>query len=190
MAITGYSQSRIGGETLVSVTSDLSGLVYFHWYIDGGYQGPTTSDDGHSSRSFLLQDGQQNRVEVLDTTDPDFDPIANEPASYPASRTLAFIRSMGANIDSYRVEQQISGGAFVPLFSIPDDVKTWEYRVLVSGLADLTMYSWQVVAVDAFGNDGGPISLSLDETIVRWPDAPDFSVSFNPATSKVTFGAP
>jgi len=188
MSITSYSQSRMNGTTLVSVASDLAGVVYFHWYVDGNYRGPTTSDDGTSSRSFLLQAGQQNRVEVLDTTDPDFDPIANEPESYPGSRTIAFIRSVDPVVSFYRIDE-FTGHGWSPLFSIPSDPGKWEYRVVITGLADLTAYRWRVTVVDAYGNDGDSLEVNGGnaDSVVRWPDAPDFSLSFDTGTTQVTF---
>ena len=43
MAITGYSQVRSGNVTTVTAASDLTGTVYFNWYVDGAFVSVTTA---------------------------------------------------------------------------------------------------------------------------------------------------
>ncbi len=101
MSITSYSQAYHDGIVAVTATSDLSGLVYYHWYRDGAYVATTTA----GNMEFRLEAGDQARIEVFDTNDPDYDPAANTPDEYPARRTLWWLRSLSSDVDHYRVEE-------------------------------------------------------------------------------------
>lgn len=182
MTITAYSQTYVAGVTTVTVTSSLAGTVYFHWYADGTYLGATEGP----SRSFFVEEGEQLRVEVVDTTDADFDPVAGAPAAYPARRTLWWCRSIDADVDHYRIEEQVDGGDWSTIGLVPHDDATWQYELVTERLDDLADYAWRVVPVDRAGNDGTAIALRT-ERVVRTPDAPDFTATFDPDTTRVTF---
>lgn len=186
MSITSTSTVRQGNTTTVSVTTGLSGLVYFHWYVDGEYVGSSASTGGRSSRSFIVGPGFQSVVDVLDTNDRDFDPYANAPDSYPARRTLQWVRSTSSDVRHYRVEQLVDLGDWESIGVVQDDPARWSYTFVVSGLTDLSFYSWRVIPVGENGNDGDMLILN-EEYIVRTPDAPDFTATFSAGTSKVTF---
>lgn len=102
MAITSYAQAYHDDIVTVTVTSDLSGTIYYDWYRDGAYIGTTTT----GSMDFRLEAGDQARIEVFDSNDPDYDPAANTPEEYPARRTLWWIRSLSSDVDYYRVERR------------------------------------------------------------------------------------
>lgn len=184
MAITAYNQSRFGQYTIVTVTSDLSGTVFYHWYVDGAYVAATVTPQ----YSFLLDTGEQVRIDVNDTTDPDFDAIANAPAGYPARRSLVWTQSMSDETE-YRIDQDLDGGGYSTIATIDSVAGLWQYSYLTARLVDLGVYTWRVYAVDQAGNAGASYRTIGPETVVRRPDAPDFDVTFDGATTKVTFAA-
>ena len=175
--ITSYQGQRIGSTTVVTVVSDLSGVIYYHWYLDGTWMGRTTA----ASFSFLLETEDQGRVEVIDTSDAAFDPVADAPLMFPARRTLWWTRSLSADVARYRVEELKGAGTWIALGEVVAEADRWDYAYLTGRLDDLTNYHWRVVPVDAAGNDGTPIQLTqLPELIVRVPDAPQFTVTYGP----------
>lgn len=184
MAITAYNQTRQGNVTIVTVTSGLGGTVYYHWYIDGAFVATTLTP----TRSFVLEVGEQVRIEVNDTTDPDYDPFANAPAGWPARRTLWWIRSTDADVRQYRVEQKKGAGSWATIGIIQANAVDWAYSLLSPCLDDLASYTWQVIPVDTAGNDGTALTIG-PELVVRTPDAPEFTVSFDEGTTRVTFAA-
>lgn len=182
MAITSYSQVRDGNMTEVTVTSDLGGTVYYHWYVDGCYVASTTSP----VKSFYLEVDEEARVEVLDTNDSAYDPIANAPAGWPSRRSLWWIRSTASDVDHYRVEQKKGVGSWATIGLVQHDDREWTYHLLTPRLDDLETYQWQVIPVDKAGNDGSALDFG-SEKIVRTPDSPDFEISFNSGPTTVTF---
>jgi hypothetical protein len=184
MAITSYQQQRFGTLTIVTVTSDLSGTIYYHWYIDGAFIASTQSP----MRSFTLETGDQIRIEVKDTNDADYDPIANAPDGYPARRTIWWIRSTDDDVVSYRVEQKKGAGDWTSIGIVQRNGEAWTYSLLSPRLDDLNAYQWRVIPVDVAGNDGTARTVDAED-VVRTSDAPDFTISFDSGTAKVTFAA-
>jgi len=180
MTITAYNVTRFDVMLQATVTSSLTGTVYFHWYLDGLYQGVTTSP----TRGFVLDD-EQTRVEVVDTNDVNHDPYAAPPDAYPARRTVWWVRSLDADCDHYRVEQKEGAGAWESIGTVEHDPAKWSHDLVTDRLTDLTDYEWRVIPVSAVGNDGGPIELAV-ERIVRTPDAPGFTIAYDADTDKVT----
>jgi len=186
MAITSYTQQQFGTLTVVTVVSDLSGTIYYHWYIDGAYIASTQSP----TRGFTFEAGDEVRIEINDTNDADYDPIANAPAGYPAKRTIDWIRSLDDDVVSYRVEQKKRAVEWVSIGTVRRNGEAWSdgYALLSPRLDDLSTYDWRIVPIDAAGNDGTATGLD-SEDVVRTPDAPDFTISFDEGTTKVTFAA-
>lgn len=182
--ITSTTTTRSLNATTVTVVSDLSGLIHYHWYIDGAFAGKTTN----AARMFFLAPEDQVRIDVLDTTDPDFDSIANAPSGYPARRSLWWIRSTSADIARYRVEQQREAEGYVPIAEVVQTSTAWSFSVLSPRLDDLTTYDWRVVPIDVAGNEGTPLAIG-PEPVVRRPDSPAFSIAFDGGTTRVTFDA-
>jgi hypothetical protein len=180
--ITDYQQSRQGDTTTVTVSSDLSGTIYYHWYLDGAYLTTTQSP----TKSITLEPGDYVRVEVIETTNPDYDPIANAPAGWPARRTVWWTASTSGDTERYRVEQQKDGGAWSTIGTVLHERNTWSYSLLTARLDDLSDYAWRVIPVDQAGNDGTTITLTA-ATIVRTPDAPEFTATYDDVTERVTF---
>ena len=181
MAITSYTATRFRDRVTVTVTSDLSGTIYYHWYVDGAYTGRTEIP----SKSFYLPSGDQARIVCNDTTDDDYDAIANAPEDWPARRTLYWTRPDDSDVDKYMVEQQKDGGAWSVLGYVTDD-GSWSYSYLTPRLDDLSDYTWRITPIDTAGNEGTAITIGA-ERIVRRPDAPDFNVTFNAGALTVTF---
>ena len=187
MAITSYDQNQFGQLTVVTVVSDLVGSVFYHWYVDGAYVAFTTTPQ----YSIYLDFGEQVRIDVNDTTDPDYDAISNAPAGHPARRTLVWTRTIDllSGVKEYRVEQDIDGGGYVKLAKVARNGDQWVYVYLTSPLTDLSVYTWKIYADDFAGNPGVAALTYGPETVVRRPVAPDFTVSFDGGTTKVTFAA-
>ena len=184
MSITAIDQVKDGRTTTVTATSSLSGTVYYHWYIDGAWIDCTTTN----VYTFVLEYGEQVRISVLDTDDPDFDAIANAPDGYPARRTISWVQSDDDDVAKYRIEQRQDFGDWVTLGHVAHDDTQWAYRYLTGRLTDLATYEWRVVPIDSAGNDGTHYQFD-PVTIVRAPDSPNFTISFDSGTAKVTFAA-
>jgi len=184
MTITAIETTRFGNVTTVTATSDLGGSPYFHWYVDGTWVGVCET----GTWDFYLPLADQARIDVVDTADPAFDAVAGAPAGWPARRTLWWVRSLAADVDQYRVEQKKGEGDWSTVAIVHQEPHQWEFSVLTDRLDDLSDYTWQVVPVDTAGNDGTPIAIG-PETIVRTPDAPEFEITFDSGTTKVTFSA-
>lgn len=180
--ITAYAQTRIQNMSVVSVTSDLAGAIWYFWYLAGAFVAATQ----RNTYTFLLQPAEQARVEVIDTNDPDFDPIAHAPAGYPARRSIHWVKSQETDASSYRVEQRKNAGAWSTIGTIYAKPEKWSLVLLSPILEDLAVYEWRIIPIDQAGNDGTAIALAA-ETIVRTPDAPNFAAAFSQATGRVTF---
>ena len=189
MAITGYTQTRAGNITRVTVTSDLSppagGVIYYHWYLDGGYQGVTRSSSTTSSKTFMLDQSEHVRIVCQDSLDANYDAIANAPVGYPARRTIEWVRSVDPAVARYLVTQ-IVGVDIDQVANLPALSGRWQYRFVTPPLADLTSYTWRIAGYDAAGNAGNWKQVGA-EKIVHTPNAPRFTVSFDAGTTRVTF---
>lgn len=183
MTITAYDIIRVDNVVTVTVTSDQIAedvTVYYHWYVNGAYVGETVL----ASRDFYLAPGELARVECVDTLDADYDPLAAAPVGYPARRTLWWIRSTATDVDVYVVDQQKDGGNWTELgrLRISD---AWSYSFLTPPLDDLSEYTWRITPVDTAGNEGSALTIG-PEDVVRTPDAPNFTVTFDEGTTRVT----
>lgn len=182
--ITAYTQHRFGPLVEITVTSDLSGQIWYHWYVDGQYVGVTVGP----ARTIYLSGDEQARVVVVDTTDAGFDPYAAPPDRYPPRRLLWWLRSLDSDVARYRAEQKKGAGDWETVGIVHHDANRWSYQLLTGRLDDLSDYQFRVVPIDRAGNDGTPIALDA-ERIVRIPDAPDFEITFNSGPKTVTFSA-
>ncbi len=176
-----FAQRRDGNISTVTVTTNLSGTVYYHWYVDGVWVAVTNSN----YYTFVVASGEQSRIEVEVSNDPGFDRVANAPNTPAARVTLYWIRSTDTDVREYLVEQQLDGGDWSTIATVPFQSGSWDYRILSPRLDDLGSYAWRVTPVDAAGNEGSTTSLGA-HTIVRTPDAPDFNATFDDGTTKIT----
>ena len=180
--ITNYAQTRLRTITTITVTSSLSGLVYYHWYRDGAWIVRTKEP----TYSFQLSATARAAIEVLDTVDPNWDGEANAPTAYPAARTLFWTRSTDTDVAYYRIEQDKDGGGYATIGKVFHVASEWSYRFVTPRLTDLSAYTWRIYPVDAAGDDGTVLEIGPD-TIVRTPDAPDFAIAYDAETDKVTW---
>lgn len=181
MSITSVTQQRSGNGTVVTAVSDLSGTVFFHWYVDGLYVGMSTA----GIYSFFLDQDDQVRIDVVDTTNPAFDPLASPPVGHPARHTIFFVRSKDADVVEYRLAQKKDAEADVDIARV-NQRGEWQHRLISPRLDDLSNYKWTVFPIDAAGNEGTSREIG-DKTVVRTPDAPNFAIAFDAGTSRVTF---
>lgn len=184
LMITSVTQSRSGNVATVTAVSNLSAPIYYFWYRDGQFQDYTTSP----THAFGIDGTAIARIDVIDSNDPAFDGPANAPQSYPATRTITWVRSLDAGIGSYIIQQSINSGGYTTIATVPDEKGRWLYSFETLPLLDLTQYSFQIVAIDQNGIAGSTVTLP-NELVVRKPDAPNFSATFDAGTTKVTFAA-
>ena len=175
-----FAQERRGDVSTVTVTSSLSGAVYYHWYVNGVHWAMTTTNQ----YSFVAV--EQLRIDVIPTNDPGFDFEANAPAVPDDLVTLWWVRSTDTDVKEYKVEQQKDAGGWSTIATVAFIPSTWDYRVETRRLDDLASYEWRVTPVDAAGNEGSTAALDARD-VVRIPDAPDFDIAFDEGTTKVTF---
>jgi hypothetical protein len=180
MSITNYTTVNLGGTVQVLVTSDLVGVVHYHWFADGLYVGHTLA----ANKFFVLGDGEQLKIEVIDTLDPVYNVAAAAPLAYPARRTLSWVRSIDADVAYYEITEQAGTADPVVLGTVLANAKTWDYSYRTGRLTDLTTYTWTITPYDAAGNAGTP--LVITELVVRVPEAPGFTATFDEGTTLVT----
>lgn len=182
-----YAVQRIQNLLIVMATVGMT-EPYWHWYVDGAWRGVNRS----GVFSLYIRDGEQAEILAVPTTDPNWDYIANAPASYPPVRTVWFNESADADTSYYLVQQATGSGTPADGdYSTIDAGKvwhrdgSWQYRAETRRLTDLTWYWFRVVPYDRAGNKGTVIVLSK-EYVVRKPDAPTFTSSFAGGTITVS----
>lgn len=177
--------TRDGNLITAIATSMLSGTVYFHWYLDGVYVASTTT----GRWSFVLEAEERVQVSVIDTTSESFDPVANAPEGFPARRTIRWIRATYDGIAWYEVSQTKIGDSPVVIGRVKHDERRWAYSLRTPILDDLADYSWSVMSIFGDNNEGNNQSIGgpNGETVVRTPDAPRFTITFEELSKKVGF---
>jgi hypothetical protein len=170
----------------VTVESDLAGVVYFHWFIDGVLVDSTQSESGSASHTFSLAREEQARVDVGDTTDPDADPASLVPKLIPRRLLLQWVRSLATDVDRYEIEMNS-----VPVAAIPHDESRWSYSFLTPRLDPANVaYLFKIIPIDRAGNRGSDLTLIDSFTLFGlFPasDAPDFDLTYDAGTDRVTF---
>jgi len=173
------SSSSVGGTTTITAASSLTPPIWFHWWLNGVYQGRTNE----GLLSVQPAAGETLNVECVDTTDPAYDPATFTSACAPARRRLEWVRSLDAHAAAYVLEQQANGGAWTPIATVAA-AADWLYSLRSDPLDDLASYAWRVAAADAAGNRSSAETIS-SEMIVRTPDAPSWALAV--AAGNVTF---
>lgn len=190
MAITSITQVTIGNAVRVTVVSDLSGKVYYHWYADGQWVGVSVA----AQRTFNLQPLEDLQIDVIDTNDPDYDYLDNAPAAYPRRRTLFWYPSPSSDVDHYLVEETPDGDEVTVTAKVPHRPEIWQYQLTTGRLQQQGEhlgglgYSWWVRAVDRLGNVGGQTALAINRPQFGREDAPNFALALEVDTT-VTISA-
>lgn len=188
MSVTAYNFNRSGNLVTVTVTSDLTGVVYYHWYRDGVYVGTTMNP----AKGFYVPFNEQARVQCNDTTSAAYDPIANAPTAFSANRTLYWTRSLSSDVAFYRIEYQVvapyTDEDKTLIARIPVVAGQWDYHYLTPQIAEVTglplTVEFSISPEDVAGNIG--TATVVTDKIVRRPAAPDFTLSFDEGTTYVT----
>ena len=176
------TQRRDGNVTTVTCTTNLQGTVFYYWYLDGIFVAVTTTN----TFDFIIPAGEQARIECIPSHNANLDIIANAPSTPAARVVLWWIRSADTDVKEYKVEQQKDGGDWNTIATVPFLSGAWDYRITSPRLTDLADYTWRVTPVDDVSNEGTVTTLAA-RTIVRTPDAPEFTIAFDEGTTKVTF---
>jgi hypothetical protein len=200
MTITAASQVQVGNLTTVTVTSDLTPPIYYHWYEDGQWVASTQTP----TYTFWIANDETLVVDVIDTEDVDFDYMAAQPG-YPARRTISWVRSPSADVAKYVISQSVDNGDWENVGEVQSVPGQWVYSFLTDRLTDLSAYEFRITPVDTAGNEGMWIGAgSNGQTgggedvpsdwwaaneilVVRRPDAPNYTVAFNAGATTVTF---
>lgn len=193
MTITYDSVDRRDRTTEVVVSSDLVAgagqVLKFYWYVDGRYVGEShANEDGSTSarRAFPLFGSKANQVtiDVVDSVDAAFDPVANRPDGYPVTRLVTWRRSLDPDVETYEVSIDDGGGSVV-VGVVDHAPRQWWYQWRSPVLDDLTSYTFTVTARGRNRNLG--TAAQVAELIVRVPQPPDFSLAWDDGTQRVTF---
>lgn len=179
--ITGASFHQDGHWLNVQLVTNLAGRVIWHWYVNGNYAGSTNS----GKRSFDCRGGPINVWARPTLYARRFSGRENAPPPLSGTRTIEWLQS--ADLAArYLAQYRVSGDPDWTTFADVTGGKPWRYQAVTPMLEDDTLYEFQVVPVDEFGNSGTPLDLG-DERIVRWPDVQSLTPSYNGGTQKFTF---
>lgn len=159
--------------TVCEAATLLTGTVFFHWYVDGQYVAGNTSN----TLTLSLPSGHQKTITCQDTTDADYDPIANAPEGWPDHITIWWARVTDSSVVGYRVECS-TGGDYAQVGWVWQSPHLWIYTWRSDRLADLANYSFRVYAVDEAGNSSSAVSIAITP-FVRRPDAPTYTLDFD-----------
>jgi len=180
VSIISYKQVEAAGLVTVTVTSDLAGTVYYHWWRDGDYCGKTEVP----RMTFYVAAAGHAVITVADTNDAEYDYVADAPYVHTATRTLYWTATTDP-CAAYLVEQQEDGGDWEEIARVPAEADKWEYHHETGRLTDLATYSWRITPVDGAGQEGTATTIG-PEVVVRVPDAPTCSLSFDDVTARIT----
>lgn len=160
---------------LVKFTSDQTPPVTFSIYLSGNLVSTITSSTGSGSASFTVGSNESPFLEVLDYSG------LPHPA-FPGKFSLHWREWAGAS--EYLVQQYI-GSTWTTVATVPDSPNSESYTYTTGWLSDETTYQFQVIAVDAAGNQGTPLGFTFTE--IRNPNPP--SVSYAYASNVLTISA-
>jgi len=193
---------RLGTLSQITATTQLGGLVYYTWYLDGRLVQKGTSNQ----LTVSLDSGVQGRIACYVSNSATYDPA---PQSYPRTRTVRWLRSADDSTRKYRIDQAKADpdaitaaelvakstkdltawgtwDAWTEVATIDRDAEAWSYERDTAVLDDTSVYKWRAVPLDAVGN-AGPATETSPIKSSRRPDAPDFAVTFDEGTTRVTF---
>jgi hypothetical protein len=182
MSVT-LAVKRNGPVVCVTAASDLTGSVNYHWWIDGVYLGSGSAP----SRDFYIMAGEQARIDVIYTTDADFDPNENRPDVPETRQRLQWTLGVDLQATIWRIDEQTDGETWNTIAKVAVRTGQWSYEYLTRRLTDLVTYTWRVVPIDECGNERTEVSLG-SFICVRLPDMPETTMEFDGVTNRVTIG--
>ncbi len=188
LLITNIEAPQSGPIVTVTVTANIVAAVdHYEWYADGEYVGPTVQPQWGQPVDL------NSVVEVvcIATRYADYDPLANEPRSYPAEITIEWNTAEDdSDVDYYRIDRATgeSPGAYTEIGRKPR-TGAWTYTFRTAPLTDLIWHWLRVTPVGLNGNDGTALLFTPTTQHVRRPDAPDLDTAFDDDTQKLTWSA-
>ena len=148
----------------------------FYVYRDGLQVATTRA----TSIDLVVQPGEQPVIEVLDSASES--PLP----SRPGNLTLAWYASAGTPVvDYYRVDEYVAA-AWTERVRVQETgagYYTWRSRFL----EDVTEHQFRIVAVGENGNEATAASFTC--LMVRHPDVPSVTYSYDKVTDKITVTA-
>ena len=141
-------------------------------YRDGAKIGATRE----TAWVFALAPGERPVIEVLEDS-------AEAPPARPGRFLLTWHRVSGA--ERYRIEEKVSGTWTFRREVRDEGLEYLTYRT--RWLEDDTTHEFRVMAIDAAGNQG--TALALSGLMIRYPDPPPVSYSYDDQAGEVTVSA-
>ena len=173
MSVTIEQPQRVGpGAWRITWSSDLSDPT-FYVYRDGRLIATTAL----TSLVFTIAAGESPVIEV-------FDDAATLPSTaFPGRVTLAWYAI--AAVDHYRIDEYVAS-VWTQRRRIRDDGSGY-FRWRSRFLKDVTSHQFRVVPVGTNGNAGTATSFTV--LMVRHPDPPNLTTSYDSGTRQLTFTA-
>lgn len=171
MTVTYGQPVQVGNSYLINWSSDLPSPVTYRVWINGVDMGTT------QATAWTVQPGDQ--IQVSD------DPDASAILTLPRAAVLQWLKSTGSP-DHYRVDEYIDS-AWIERIRIKHAADLPYYQFKTRDLEDDTLHQFRVTPVSAGGQDGTARTYSF--LMVRRPDAPELSYSYDNETGIVTIAA-
>lgn len=161
---------------LITWSSDqvISASNPFRIYQDG----VLISTQTDTSITVHVSSGSLPVFEILDDSE-----AVPEPG-YPAYSVLSW--ALDADASAYRIERY-NGATWDEVVLLSPDLTTSFQSWQSSTLDDLSTTQYRVLAIDAAGNEGSPTAITV--FMVRHPDPPAVSMTFNSGPRTVTIAA-
>lgn len=177
--VTGLAATALGGPRWrLTVTTDRSaGWVW--WFFDGALHSVT------AARELVAAVSGTVHIEALATRSAARDQTQLGRVPRTRQRTLEWLKSTD-DVDEYHLEWATGAvGDTWARFATVTSTGQWAYQHKTPVLADGTTYRFRVVPVKA-GNRGTAAAWPARE-IVRYPDTPAWTATFDEGTERVTF---
>lgn len=170
MAVT-YESTRTTGFTSVLLTysSDLGGTPLFYLYQNGVLVSITTA----TQWTFTVEAGVQIQIEV-------FDADTTPSAVYPGRMTLTWDEAAAT---SHYVIEEFVDAAWTERAQVVDQGESY-FSWVSRFLEDVTSHQFRVTPVGTNGVAGPQRAFTA--LMVRYPDVPDVSYTYDSDTAKVT----
>ena len=172
MAVTITAQYRIGPTTWRIEVASTLGDPTFYWYVDG----ILIDSSNQPFRTFEIGAGEQGQIEILD------DPDATPSAVYPGRVLLTWHPDpANADIENWRVDEYVDGD-WTERITTP--ATQWGQEWTSRYLEDNSTHRFRVVPLGANSIEG--VAREFSVLMVRLPDLPDVTYSYDDGTGAVT----